>query len=186
MIKYKYRLTNKSELVWRISKMREVKTCCFTGHRPQTLGFGEKTKKCDNLKEQIRTEIVKLIENEGVRHFISGMAVGVDTYAAKIVLELKKSYPDVTLECAIPCENQAEKWHEPERNTYFDIIEHCDKETLLQKQYTPDCMQKRNEYMVDHSDFVIAVWNGKPSGTGNTVNYAKLKNKRIVIINANR
>ena len=34
---------------------------------------------------------------------------------------------------------------------------------------------KKNEYMVDNSDYVIAVWNGKPSGTGNTVTYARKK-----------
>lgn len=162
--------------------MEEAKTCCFTGHRPQTLGFGEKTKKCDYLKTSIKSEIVKLIENEGVKNFISGMALGVDTYAAKIVLELKEQYPDITLECAIPCENQAEKWHEPERDTYYDIIEHCDKETMLQTRYTPYCMQKRNEYMVDHSDFVIAVWNGQPSGTGNMVDYARRNNKSVILI----
>ena len=32
----------------------------------------------------------------------SGMAQGVDMYAAEIVLELKKQYPQITLECAIP------------------------------------------------------------------------------------
>jgi uncharacterized phage-like protein YoqJ len=44
-------------------------------------------------------------------------------------------------------------------------------------------MQKRNEYMIDKSDYVIAVWDGSPSGTGNTVRYAKQKNKKILIIN---
>ena len=29
--------------------------------------------------------------------------------------------------------------------------------------------------MVDHSDLVIAVWNGSPSGTGNTIFYARMQ-----------
>ena len=48
--------------------------------------------------------IVRMIEEEGVTHFISGMAQGVDLYAAEIVLELKEQYPQITLECAIPYE----------------------------------------------------------------------------------
>lgn len=44
-------------------------------------------------------------------------------------------------------------------------------------------MQKRNEYMVDNSNYFIAVWNGKPSGTGNTVKYAKKKNKIVLLVN---
>ena len=63
--------------------------------------------------------IVKLIRDEGVIHFISGMAQGVDMYAAEIVLELKKQDPQITLECAIPYERQAVQWPEALRNRYF-------------------------------------------------------------------
>ena len=68
------------------------------------------------------------------------------------------------------------------RDRYFDIVMSCDEETMLQRHYTKDCMQKRNQYMVDKSDYVIAVWNGKPSGTGNTVCYAESKGKTVIII----
>jgi uncharacterized phage-like protein YoqJ len=59
----------------------------------------------------------------------------------------------------------------------------CDKETLLQQRYTPDCMHKRNRYMVDQADYIIAVWNGKPSGTGKTVQYAQQQGKPVRVIN---
>ena len=41
---------------------------------------------------------------------------------------------------------------------------------------------KYNKYMVDNSQIVIAVWNGKPSGTGNTVKYAQEQGKTVFII----
>ena len=160
-----------------------MKTCCFTGHRPQKLGYGENSIQCDGLKSKLEELIIKLIEKEGVTHFISGVALGVDTYAANIVLNLKAQYPGVTLECAIPCETQAAKWNKRDRDIYYDLLSGCDNKTLLQQNYTSDCMQKRNEYMVDNSDYVIAVWNGKPSGTGNTVKYAMQNNKKLVLIN---
>ena len=37
--------------------------------------------------------------------------------------------------------------------------------------------------MVDSSDFVIAVWSGKPGGTMKTVKYAKEIGKNITILN---
>ena len=43
-------------------------------------------------------------------------------------------------------------------------------------------MQKRNKYMVDNSQIVIAVWNGKPSGTANTVKYAREQGKTVIVI----
>lgn len=69
------------------------KTCAFTGHRPQSLpfGFDESDKRCTSLKSVMRDQIVALIENEGVTHFITGMALGVDMYAAEIVLDLKSN-----------------------------------------------------------------------------------------------
>lgn len=160
------------------------KTACFTGHRPQTITYlwDEQSKESIKLKGEIKKAIVELVENYGVVHFISGMALGVDMIAAEIVLDLKKKYPNVTLECAIPCETQANKWTEKYRDRYFSIIEMSDKETLLQTHYTADCMYKRNRYMVDKSDYVIAVWNGSPSGTGKTVLYAKENNKEIIQI----
>lgn len=162
-----------------------TKKCAFTGHRPQSLpfGFNETDERCITLKQKLRDEIVKQIEENGVTHFITGMAIGVDMFAAEIVLGLKSAYNNITLECAIPCETQAEKWSEPLRDRYFDIVAKCDKETLLQQRYTPDCMHKRNRYMVDQADYIIAVWNGKPSGTGKTVQYAQQQGKPVCVIN---
>lgn len=163
----------------------KVKKCAFTGHRPQSLpfGFNETDERCIALKQTLRAEIIKLIEDEGVTHFISGMAIGVDMYAAEIVLGLKSSFNGIILESAIPCETQAAKWTEEQRNRYFEIAEKCDKETLIQHQYTADCMHKRNRYMVDQADVIIAVWDGRPSGTGKTVQYAQRQGKPIRVIN---
>lgn len=162
-----------------------MKKCAFTGHRPQSLpfGFNEADERCIALKQTLRAEIIKLIVDEGVTHFISGMAIGVDMYAAEIVLGLKSSYDNITLESAIPCSTQAAKWTEEQRNRYFEIAEKCDKETLIQQHYTADCMHKRNRYMVDQADVIVAVWDGRPSGTGKTIQYAQRQGKPIRVIN---
>lgn len=162
----------------------ERKTACFTGHRPQTITYlwDETSAMSLELKAKLEKAIIYLIENKGVTNFISGMALGVDMIAAEIVLELKSKYPEIMLECALPCETQASRWSVKYRDRYFNIIEMSDKETLLQTHYTADCMHKRNRYMVDHSDYVIAVWDGSPSGTGKTVMYAKENHKTILQI----
>jgi uncharacterized phage-like protein YoqJ len=55
--------------------------------------------------------------------------------------------------------------------------------------YHPAKMQKRNEYMVDNSDFVIAVFDGEQKGgTFNCIKYAlnqTNRNLQIHIINPN-
>ncbi len=164
------------------------KVCSFTGHRPQNLPFrfNEEDPRCIALKTLLREEIEKQIKENEVSHFISGMALGVDTYVAEIVIDLKSTYPHITLEAAIPCETQAVKWKEKDRIRYFSLVEKCDKETLISRKYTTECMQQRNHYMVDAADAIIAVWDGTPSGTGKTVSYARSKGKTVVVIDPNK
>ena len=78
--------------------------------------------KRQSLKSVMRDQIVALIENEGVTHFITGMALGVDMYAAEIVLDLKSKYHHITLESAIPCETQAIKWSVASRERYYNCL----------------------------------------------------------------
>ena len=46
-----------------------MKTCAFTGHRPQNLpfGFNEEDERCIDLKKNLREQIINLIENEGCK-----------------------------------------------------------------------------------------------------------------------
>lgn len=170
------------------TKMSKIKKCCFTGHRPQSLPFDieEEGESREGLKQKIKEEIEKLINNDDIRYFISGMALGVDMLAAELIIELKKKYPDIELEAAIPCEVQYIKWSAAQKQRYFNILLKCDRKNILQKNYSPKCMLRRNRYMVDASDIVLAVWNGEAGGTGSTVKYAEKQNKRIITIDPSK
>ena len=160
--------------------MDRATTCCFTGHRPDKLPWGsrESDPRCLTLKRRL-TQAVEGAYTQGMRHFICGMARGTDLYFAEAVLALRLCRSGVTLEAARPCESQADAWPEAERHRYQAILDQCDFETLVQHRYDRFCMQRRNRYMVDRSDCVLAFWNGSRSGTGSTVAYA-LKTGRTV------
>lgn len=159
--------------------------CCFTGHRPTQLPwqYNESGIRYWAFKRRFRKAIISSIE-EGYKHFISGMALGVDMIAAEIVLELKATYPDIILECALPCINQTAKWNDESIMRYQNILSLADKVTTVSDTlYFNGCMAKRNKYMIDHSNRVIAVYNGKKSGgTYQTINMAKIANKEVVIV----
>lgn len=163
-----------------------IYACAFTGHRPQKLPWrtNENDEKCIILKQKIKNAIIYLIDKRQVNYFISGMAQRIDTYVAEMVLELKLS-KIISLECAIPCDNQTKGWTEKEVIRYNSILAKADKITYVSHGYSKDCMMKRNRYMVDNSDFLIGVWDGQNSGTANTIKYAQEKNKHILIIEPN-
>lgn len=154
------------------------RACCFTGHRPEKLPWGENERdlRCVQLKEAIQ-DAVEAAYEEGYRHFICGMARGCDFYFAEAVLALREERPDVTLEAAIPCATQSRGWPEEDRRRWSTLVSSCDYETLVQERYTPDCMLRRNRYMVDHSGLVIAVYDGADGGTRRTLEYAM--NKKV-------
>jgi len=158
--------------------------CCCTGHRPQKFPFdyGGNGKQFLLYLQALKNKIIAAITERGVKHFISGMALGVDLDFAETVLKLRKKYC-ITLECAIPCPNQTLNWTEKDKARYGKIIKKADSVTLFSESYTHDCMLKRNRYMIDKSDIVIAVYNGIPSGgTWYTIKYAAKTNKSIELI----
>ena len=111
---------------------REI-TCCFTGHRPDKLPWGdwEKAPACQDLKRRLN-QAVESAYAHGCRHFICGMARGADFYFAEAVLALRERHSEVTLEAAIPCPTQADSWSAAQRERYRRILEQCDYETMVQ------------------------------------------------------
>lgn len=130
-------------------------------------------------------QAVNLIEAMGVTHFISGVDLFLGQFIAEIVLELKRDYPEVTLECVIPCEELAANWTIAQRDRYFSIVERCDKETLLQHHYSKDCIRKKKEYMVKQSNYVLVVWNGKSGSSGKLLSIARTLGKIVILIDSN-
>ncbi len=149
--------------------------CCVTGHRSQGFPFergllsGEKFNLYINELDKITRELI----DKGYNHFITGMAEGADIDFAKSVLCCKEYYDYIKLEAALPLPIE----YKGEREY---ILQKSDIKTVVSTHYFRGCMQKRNCYMVDKSDLVLAIWNGKESGgTWNTIKYARSKNKEI-------
>ena len=162
---------------------KKENTCCFTGHRPMKLPWGarESDARCVELKAELAARLCGAYEL-GYRNFICGMAIGCDLYFAEAVLALREQYPDVRLEAAIPCGSQPDKWNRKDRLRYNSLIDAADTVTVLQTHYTPDCMMKRNAYMVEKSSMIIACFDGSPGGTMKTILHAQRQGLKTIII----
>ncbi len=78
--------------------------CCFTGHRPEKLGCSE-----EEAVAALRTGIQNAYA-DGYRTFISGMARGVDIWAAELVLKEREAHQDIHLICALPHPGFETRW----------------------------------------------------------------------------
>lgn len=141
--------------------------CCFTGHRPEKLQAPESVVMAA-LEKETRQAIA-----DGFSVFISGMARGVDIWAAEIVLRLRDAGEAIRLICACPYQGFERGWKQSWQDRYKAILSTADLVRYICPGYSRSCFQQRNEWMVDHAARVIAVWNGQPSGTKNTIDYAR-------------
>ena len=108
------------------------------------------------------------------------MARGVDIWAAEIVLEYRSRHPDIRLICALPHPGFETRWKQEWQKRYTAILAQADLVKTVCESYNPGAYQRRNEWMVDHSARVIAVYNGEPGGTRNTISYAEKQGVAIV------
>lgn len=171
-----------------------MRTMAFTGHRPNDFGgYNEESMMIITAKYALSRAINKAIAR-GYTRFISGMALGVDTWAAEAVLKAKEEFPDIKLIAAIPMLYQYQKWPEPSQQRWHNIVskadeiyvtsfemstedklltysELCDRINekvesgeVLQSWSATQWLCKRNHWMVDHCETLFGVWTGKKSG----------------------
>jgi uncharacterized phage-like protein YoqJ len=152
-----------------------AKTCCFTGHR--SLNGAEKLKVVVRLRKVIR-ELVK----QGIAFLGAGGALGFDTLAAQTILDMKKEYPQLRLILVLPCEDQTRGWRSEDIAVYEDIKRRSDKVVYVSREYTPDCMHRRNRHLVDHSGICICYLTRNSGGTAYTVDYARRKGLCVINI----
>jgi uncharacterized phage-like protein YoqJ len=151
-------------------------TVAFSGHRPNKIG-GFKLPNPTYI--HICRQIDKTLKELQPEKIISGMALGIDQWAANIAIKL-----NIPFLAAIPFEGQEKAWPASSQKTYHALLNKAaEKVIVCEGGYAAYKMQIRNEWMCNHCDILIGVWDGTPGGTGNAIAYAKSINKEIIYIN---
>lgn len=154
---------------------------CGTGHRPPKLGGYTKDvfNRLVKLAEEYiieQKEPLELDQSDGHFGIISGMALGWDMALAQACINLHVKWT-----AAIPFRGQQSKWPQDSQDAYLKVLSNASLITHVSKPpYAPWKMHKRNEWMVDHSDKIVALYNGDPlGGTAACLHYAESKGKIV-------
>lgn len=154
-----------------------MKHVCFTGHR--------KIKINQDLAPHLEEILRKLIQEENAVEFYSGGAIGWDMLCAQTVLNLRNEFPHIKLNLILPCSNEEQTalWNELDKKLFMKILSAANSVEFTSDKYYNGCMKKRNQRLVELSDFCVCYYNirNKFSGTGQTVRIAE--SKGIPIIN---
>ena len=152
--------------------------CTFTGHRPERLALPE--------AEVIRwlTEQIVQAVNDGYTDFITGMQRGVDIWAAEVVLKLRKECKPLRLIAACAFRGMENQWEMGWQERYRTILTAADEVHYIGARPGRQAFFARNHWMADRASRLIAVYTGAPGGTKETIDYAKTKHLRIVMLSA--
>jgi len=131
----------------------------FTGHRPERLGgYDSKHPKNQKVIEFLRKAIAKA-RDDGFEEFISGGALGVDQWAAEVVLEL-----GLKLVIALPFAKYGENWPvESQAHLAFLKSKASKVEIVCEGEYFENGKaqtwknHERNKWMMNNSELIIAV-----------------------------
>lgn len=143
-----------------------------SGHRPE---------KIPN-PALVRQQLGRAFTEVGAAKVIQGMAAGVDLWSARVAYKM-----GIPFICAKPWAG-----HKPrvadrfDYNKALELAEEVVNVDPSEEYPGPQVYQKRNIWMVDHADFVIAVWDGSSGGTANCVKYAQSQSKPMMILRPGR
>ena len=149
------------------------KVCCFTGSRPEKL-----TRTPEECKRLLVRAIMDSYE-QGYRIYISGMADGVDYWAAMAVLTMRCFYPEVRLVTALPFPDRRKRGMD-DLNTMIYAL--ADLNVEVSESYWAGAYDKRNKWMVDHSGRLIALMDDQNSGSGRTLRYAQKRGLETFVL----
>lgn len=144
-----------------------------TGHRPDKLfGYDPPEKVIAKFITKIKVELLQL----NADLVISGGALGFDQYLALAALDL-----EIPLILALPHSNFPGNWPRNSRghDTHALLLSFASYvHTVTPGSYGehgPQCLQWRNEWMVNHCTHLLAFHNGTLGGTHNCLEYARKK-----------
>ena len=134
--------------------------------------------KIDYVRQEFRLKIEQAIA-DGYTRFLSSMLYSVDLEFATIVVEKKKVNSELLLEAVIPYANRMNT-----RDTRFQkLIKQCDIVKIISQELNTDCYFARNRYLAEHSQSVIAVYDGEhKSDTAQVIRMASAKGLELHVI----
>ena len=145
-----------------------IQRLVISGYKAHELGvFDKKHPGISYIKSAITKNLFPLIE-EGLEWVIISGQQGVELWAAEVVLQLKnEKYPQLKLAILTPFLEQENSWKEDKQEHYHSILERADfVDSITRKPYQgPWQFRLKNEFLLDHSDGMLLVYDEEKEGT---------------------
>lgn len=155
--------------------MRE-KTCCFTGHRIIA------KKDISVIQKLAKAVILELVE-QGVEYFCVGGALGFDTLAAQLLMQLRdEERISIKIRLICPFPEFTSRWTSRQKEVFQEMLPGYDSVLYAEQSESSEAYLKRNRQLVDSSRYCIAYCIRDYGGTAYTIRCAREQRITVLMI----
>lgn len=166
-----------------------LKRLVVTGYKQHELGiFDEKNPGIFFIKKALENRFRALLD-EGLEWVILSGQLGVETWAAEVVLEMKEEFPELKYAVLTPFLDQEKKWNETKQENYRMLIEQADfHRSLTSKPYeAPWQFIEKNKFFLRNSDGILIVYDEETDGSPKFIKkeaerYAEASDYQVLMI----
>ena len=155
-----------------------IRSVCFTGHRelPASRSPGYRRLVAN------ATAAIRRAYERGARRFYCGGAEGFDLLAGKLVLLERSRHPDMQLILLLPFTGFGDRFNAQDKAELQRQKKAAEEMVFLSAHFFPGCMAIRNRQLVEDADLCIAYLTRTPSGTAQTVGFAREKGIEVIYV----
>lgn len=146
--------------------MEKIKTLYITGYKSFEIGvFQENDPKILVIKKVLKRELTDYL-NSGTEWVLVSGNLGTEMWAAEVVAELKKEYPEVKLAIIYPFQNFGENWNEKNKAALAKIEQLADYSNSVSHlpYQSPAQLKMHTRFLLEHSGAALMVYDKEYPG----------------------
>ena len=163
----------------------------ITGYKPHELGiFNDNHLGIPIIKKALEENLRRLID-EGLEWVIVSGQQGVETWAAEVVLDLKKEFPSLKYAVITPFLEQEKNWKEEKQAKYHSIVGKADFVTAVTKKpyEAPWQFIEKDKFNIMNTDGILLLFDEENDGSPKYIKrlaekYAENHDYEILLITA--
>ncbi|WP_017378700.1 SLOG family protein [Paenisporosarcina sp. TG-14] len=168
-----------------------IKRLVITGYKQHEIGvFDDKHPGVGYIKKALENHLIQLIE-DGLEWVILSGQLGVETWAAELVIELKETYPELKYAIITPFLEQEKNWNDTKKEKYHMICAKADFQTSVTKKPYEGASQfiEKNKFIIRNSDGLLIIYDEENEGSPKfmkelALKYAERQDYHIISISA--
>ena len=144
-----------------------IKVLTISGYKPFELGIFKKDHPSVLfIKAAIKKSLLPMIE-DGLEWVLISGQLGVELWAAEVIFELQKEFPDLKLAVITPFLDQEASWNETNREWYESVLAGADYIDSVSKMgyEKPWQFRLKNQFFIEKSDGLLLLYDHEKEGS---------------------